>query len=306
MGAPLGRRDRMDLVDDARLGAGEQLLRATGEHQIQRFGRGDEDVRRLAEHRLALALRCVPGPHRDTQVRPDAAQGHAKVAVDVVGERLQRRDVDQPDAPRACADVVSGWLAGQPVDRPQERSQRLPRPRRGRDQDVLARGDRRPRLGLRRRRLGERAGEPLARAWRELLERHSAERSDPATANSAILGPDLTAAAELLRPLEHPIDHRLGELPRERVLLARVVAPEQRKRPTSTATPCPNLGRGADTCARRAPRAPAARRPTRTTRASRSPGPTRAARAPAPATAGSCRARRASGGWPAARSAPPP
>jgi hypothetical protein len=186
MGAPLGRRHRVDLVDDARLGAGEQLLRSTGEHQIQRFGRGDEDVRRLAEHRLALALRCIPGPHRDTQVRPDAAQGHPKVAVDVVGERLQRRDIDQPDAPRAGGDVVSGWLAGQPVDRPQKRSQRLPRPRRGRDQDVVTRGDRRPRLGLCRRRLGERAGKPLARAWRELLERHSAERSDPATAFSAI------------------------------------------------------------------------------------------------------------------------
>ena len=160
MRAALGRGDRVDLVDDAPLGAGEQLLRAAGQHQVQRLGRRDQDVRRLAQHRLALALGRVAGPHRHLQVGADPAQRHAQVAVDVVGERLQRRDVDEPDVLAAPASRSSR----QPVDRPQERGQRLARPGGRRDQDVLARGDRRPRLGLRRRRLGERACEPLARA----------------------------------------------------------------------------------------------------------------------------------------------
>ena len=99
--APLGRGHRVDLVDDARLRAGEQLLRAPGQHQVQRLGGRDQDVRRLAEHRLALALRGVAGAHRDLEVGADAAQRHAQVAVDVVGERLERRDVDEADV--VCA-----------------------------------------------------------------------------------------------------------------------------------------------------------------------------------------------------------
>ena len=118
MGAPLGRRHRVDLVDDARLGAGEQLLRAPGQHQVQRLGRRDQDVGRLAQHRLALALRRVAGPHRDAQIRSDPAQRHAQVAVDVVGQRLERRDVHEPDPP-PCRPVraprspgLAGWPAG--------------------------------------------------------------------------------------------------------------------------------------------------------------------------------------------------
>ena len=50
-------------------GAVEQLLRAAGQHQVQRLGRGDEDVGRLAQHRLALALRRVAGADRDLHDR---------------------------------------------------------------------------------------------------------------------------------------------------------------------------------------------------------------------------------------------
>ena len=35
-----------------------------GEHEVQRLGRGDEDVGRRAQHRAALALRRVAGAHR--------------------------------------------------------------------------------------------------------------------------------------------------------------------------------------------------------------------------------------------------
>ena len=123
--AALGRGDRVDLIDDAPARVLEQLLRLAGQHQVQRLGRRDQDVRRVAQHLLALALRRVAGAHRDAELGADPAQRHPQVAVDVVGERLQRRDVDEAD-PRSRL-VRSRRSARKPVDRPQERRQRLAR-----------------------------------------------------------------------------------------------------------------------------------------------------------------------------------
>ena len=98
MRAALRRRDGVDLVDDHRLDAGQDLARAARQHQVQRLGRRDQDVGRLAPHRRAVALRRVAGAHADREVGADPAQRRAQVAVDVVGERLQRRDVDEARA----------------------------------------------------------------------------------------------------------------------------------------------------------------------------------------------------------------
>ena len=95
---PLGLGDRVDLVDDHRLDAGEDLAGARGEHQVERLGGGDQDVGRRFAHRPALFLAGVAGAQADRDVGADAAQRRAQVALDVVGERLQRRDVDEPDA----------------------------------------------------------------------------------------------------------------------------------------------------------------------------------------------------------------
>ena len=162
--AALGRGDRVDLVDDDRLDVREDLARAAGEHEVQRLGRRDEDVRRVAAHRGAVLLRRVAGADADGEVRADAAQRRAEVAVDVVGERLERRDVDE-------ARVVGG-LAARAVERPQERGQRLARPGRRRDEHVLAGGDRRPGLRLGLGRALEGGGEPVADGGCELRERH--------------------------------------------------------------------------------------------------------------------------------------
>ena len=62
--AALGLRHRVDLVDDDPLRAGEELARLRGEHEVERLGRGDEDVRRRAQHRRPLPLRRVAGAHR--------------------------------------------------------------------------------------------------------------------------------------------------------------------------------------------------------------------------------------------------
>ena len=139
----------------------EDLARLRGQHQVERLGRRDQDVGRRAQHRRALAGRRVAGADRDAHVvaEAEAAQRRAQVALDVVGERLQRRDVDQPRA------VLAGRRRrrrDEAIERPEERGERLARAGRRADQHVLAGRDRRPRLRLRRRRRLERALEPVA------------------------------------------------------------------------------------------------------------------------------------------------
>ena len=166
--AALGLSDRVDLVHDRPLHAVEQLPRPRGEHQVEGLGRGDEDVRRLAEHRLPVALGRVARADRDRHVAADAPQRRPKVAFDVVGERLQRRDVHQSRAPFAGGKRVGR----QAVQSPEERRQRLARTCRRRQQHVLAGRDRRPRLFLRRRWGFEGAFKPCAGALGELGQRH--------------------------------------------------------------------------------------------------------------------------------------
>ncbi len=47
--AALGRCERVDLVDDHRLDPAQRLAGPGGEHQVERLGRGDEDVGRVAD-----------------------------------------------------------------------------------------------------------------------------------------------------------------------------------------------------------------------------------------------------------------
>ena len=69
-----------------------------GEHQVQRLRRGDQHVRRVLDHVAPLALRRVAGADGHVELGPDPAQRRAQVLLHVVGERLQRRDVDEPGA----------------------------------------------------------------------------------------------------------------------------------------------------------------------------------------------------------------
>ena len=169
VGAPLGLGHRVDLVDDDPLRAGEEVARLRGEHEVQRLRRGDEDVRRVLEHLAALALRRVAGAHGDAHVGADAAQRGAQVALDVVPEGLERRDVDQPHAP--LPRVGRRRLGDEAVERPQERGKRLAGTGGRRDQRVLPRRDGRPGLRLGRRGLLERTREPVTDLRRERRER---------------------------------------------------------------------------------------------------------------------------------------
>ncbi len=179
VGAPLGAGDRVHLVDDHRVHAAQRLAGPRGEHQEQRLGGGDQHVGWLGGQPAALVGRGVSGAGADPdlgrrQPQPPggvlhARQGGPQVALDVDRERLQRRDVEHPAALlrlRGRGGVGTGEL----VEAPQERRQRLARPGRRHHQRVLAGADRVPGTQLGRRRLGERAGEPLPGEGREPVE----------------------------------------------------------------------------------------------------------------------------------------
>ena len=174
--SPLRRHQRMDLVDDHRLDRTEDLARLGGEEQVERLGRGDQDVGRMADDVAPLARRCVARARRRAQrgqhfagalsLEGDTRQRRAQIAVHVVGQGLQRRHV-QHAAPLLLRRRLLGKQA---VDHPQEGGEGLPRPRGGEDQCVLALADGFPALLLRRCRLGEGALEPGASQRREPIE----------------------------------------------------------------------------------------------------------------------------------------
>src|SRR5581483_8973720 len=180
MRAALRAGDRVYLVHDHRLDRAQQLARLRREQEEERFRRRDEDVRRVAQHRLALLLRRVAGAHGDLQLRLEPRERAAQVALDVVVQRLQRRHVENAQARTG--------RRRQLVDREQERGERLARPRRRLDQRVLARRDRGPALRLRRRGRRELAFEPGPRLRAEDPEsvHHSSIESRPwATSRTA-------------------------------------------------------------------------------------------------------------------------
>ncbi len=145
--------------------------------EIERLGRGDENVGRLALEPRPVPRRGVARPHRDRRedVRVAASgrqvchpdDGGPQVPLHVHGERLQRRDVDDP----APAIARRRRREHHPVDAGQERGQGLPASGRREDQRGLASGDDRPAERLRRRGPGERSPEPVANGGLELGER---------------------------------------------------------------------------------------------------------------------------------------
>ena len=125
--------DGVDLVDDHRVRLFEHLPAALGgEQDVERLGRRDEDVRRPAHHRLPLVCRRIAGAHEDANLRQRHAtlrgellnlgQRLLQVLLNVVGERLQRRDVDDAGA---IVELTGGGTLNEAVDRPEKRGQRF-------------------------------------------------------------------------------------------------------------------------------------------------------------------------------------
>ncbi len=181
--AALSAGDRVDLVDDhgprARQHAASGFAR---EQQVKRFGRRHEDVGREPAHRRALGLRCVAGAHlranlerRHAEARElgaDAGERLLEVALDVVGQRLERRYVH--DARRVLKPPCDAFL-DQGIDRRQERCQRLTRACGRGDERVAAARDGRPRCGLGHRGTAKARVEPGLDGRVELGGRHKAK-----------------------------------------------------------------------------------------------------------------------------------
>ena len=120
--AALRARDRVDLVDDHRAHAAEHAAAAHGrQHDVQRLRRRDENVRRLAQHPRARRRRRVAGADGDANLgKRLAGRGEAlaqlgerllEVALDVVVERLERRDVEEVDRVRRAAPRVPSTIS---------------------------------------------------------------------------------------------------------------------------------------------------------------------------------------------------
>ena len=199
---PFGGGDGVHLVDDHGVDAPEGLPRLRGEHEVQRFRRRDEDVRRVGDEFAPVGRGRVARAHPHGDLRQgdaeasrglsDADQRRTQVALHVDTERLQRGDVEDAGAtgilrrtlllPRARllrrarrgrAGVGCGrrrLLVEDPVDGPQKRRQRLARPGGRHHQSVPARRDRLPRAGLGGGGLREGATEPVLRRRTEPLE----------------------------------------------------------------------------------------------------------------------------------------
>ena len=150
----------MDFVEDEGLHGGQRLAAPDrGEQQHQAFRGGDEDVRRMAQHLLALAAGRVAGarPHADPRkagVFLQLLKRDKKIALNVVVERLQGRHVEHPGrarTPDARRELIQG---------PEKGGQRLAAARGRGGEYVPASGDLRPSLGLHRRRRVEALVEP--------------------------------------------------------------------------------------------------------------------------------------------------
>ena len=101
------------------------------EHQHQAFRRGEEHVGGAAALAGALGRRRVARAAFDRHGEPHFRDGPHQIALDVVGERLQRRDVKRVDALGARLMNIDerGQKAGQRLAAPSRRNQkrRLPR-----------------------------------------------------------------------------------------------------------------------------------------------------------------------------------
>ncbi len=176
MGAPLVAGQGVDLVDDDRVDAAQYRPRGRGgQQQVQRFGRGDQQVRWVLAHGRTLGGGRVArtdghGELGGCQAQPgglsgDPLQRGPQVLLDVDGERPQRRDVDDTRAAgrgvvrRGRNRYLLGPVGG--VDGDEEAGQGLARAGGGGDQDIFAGQDPgpRPTLGLGRP-VREAAAEP--------------------------------------------------------------------------------------------------------------------------------------------------
>ena len=153
---PFRAGDRVDLVDDDVLDAAQDLAGLAREEEVQALGGRDEDVGRAARDLAAVLGRGVAGPAGDgdpgrwfAQVLgrvADAGERRPQVAFHVVGQGLERGDVEDADVAWLAPLWRRARVLGEAVDGVEEGGQGLAAPRRRVDERVLATRDRGPAL----------------------------------------------------------------------------------------------------------------------------------------------------------------
>ena len=98
--------EAVHLVHDHRAQARKKPRRIRlRKHQHQAFRCGEENIRRGAALAGALCRRCIACAAFNRDGKPHLRDGPHEVALNVVGQRLQRRDVKRVDA--LCARLVN-------------------------------------------------------------------------------------------------------------------------------------------------------------------------------------------------------
>ncbi len=181
VGTPFRAGHRVDLVDDDVFDATEDLARLAGQEQVQALRGRDEDVGRASGDLAAVFGRGVAGAAGDGDAwrcfaeslrrEADPRERGPQVALHVVRQSLERRDVENPDVAGLAFLDRRARMLGETVERVQEGGQCLAAPRGCVDERVLASRDGCPslRLGLGGRL--ETRLEPGANGRRERRER---------------------------------------------------------------------------------------------------------------------------------------
>ena len=173
VGAAFGAGHGVDLVEDDGGDVAQHLAPGReSDQEVEALRRGDQELRRPAQHAPAIGRRRVAAAHLHAAPaagcapawtnRGQLVERRQEVALDVVVERLERRDVEDPHG---------AGLPGageQPVERPEEGGQRFAAAGGRGGEEVLAARDRRPRLPLHVGRRAEAAwNQPRTMGWKE-------------------------------------------------------------------------------------------------------------------------------------------
>ncbi len=184
MGAALRPGHGVDLVNDDGVDGAEDFAGARCKHQVERLGRRDEDVRRVAANLFALLRWRVAGAGADGDIgrlpafarRGDREPGQrgSQVSFDIVAERLQGRDVEDGNASalRSLAVLARRQRVAleEAVEAPEEGGERLARTRGCEQEGMVASRNRAPTAFLHWRRFGEGIAEPGGSRGRESIE----------------------------------------------------------------------------------------------------------------------------------------
>ena len=160
-----GRGERMDLVDDHRVNVGQGARRRRGQHEVQRLGRGDQNVGRVSLQASSFGLIGVARAHTDRwdahrhpeafRLVSDSVQRRTQIPFNVNSQGAQWRDVDDPGAGTTTVGGVGEWCVDETIDSNEECSEGLAGTCRGRHQRVGTADDQWPRRFLRGSRCAE-------------------------------------------------------------------------------------------------------------------------------------------------------